>query len=152
MVKYVIRCEICKTIKEKHKDDHFFIFLLTLSLKKKGLVLFLNYLHINLVCLKTLWYLLQNNQFMLIGNNIMNGCLKIKMFLDNLGITQITPWHKKKNKGNKENYKLVSILSIFWKAFERLIHRKLRSSKEPKFSIFLTDFKKNHNMLHWGSL
>ena len=23
MVKYVIRCEICKTIKEKHKDDHF---------------------------------------------------------------------------------------------------------------------------------
>ena len=31
----------------------------------------------------------------------MNGCLKNKMFLDNIENTQITPCHKK-NKGNKE--------------------------------------------------
>ena len=42
--------------------------------------------------------------------NIMNGCLKNKMFLDNLENTQITPCHKKKNKGNKENYRPVSSL------------------------------------------
>ena len=44
--------------------------------------------------------------------NIMNGCLKNKMFLDNIENTQITPCHKK-NKGNKENYRPVSKLSSF---------------------------------------
>ena len=139
-----------KYVKQSKKNIKMIIFFNTFTEKER--ISFISKLQINLVCLKTLWYLLQNNQFMLIGNNIVNGCLKNKMFLDNLEITQITPWHKKKNKGNKENYKLVSILSNFWKVFERLIHRKLRSSKEPKFSIFLTDFTKNHNMLHRGSL
>ena len=45
--------------------------------------------------------------------NIMNGCLKNKMFLDNIENTQITPCHKKKNEGNKENYRPVSMLSSF---------------------------------------
>ena len=45
--------------------------------------------------------------------NIMNGCLKNKMFLDNVKNTQITSCHKKKKKGNKENYRPVSILSNF---------------------------------------
>ena len=45
--------------------------------------------------------------------NIMNGCLKNKMFLNNIENTQITPCHKRKNKGNKENCRLASILSNF---------------------------------------
>ena len=45
--------------------------------------------------------------------NIMNGCLKNKMFLDDLENTQITPSQKKKNKGSKKNYRPVSILSNF---------------------------------------
>ena len=43
----------------------------------------------------------------------MNGCLKNKMFFDNLETIQINPYHKKKNKENKENYRPVSILSNF---------------------------------------
>ena len=46
-------------------------------------------------------------------NNIMNGCLKNKIFLDNIKNTQITPCHKKKKKENKENYRPVSILPNF---------------------------------------
>ena len=45
--------------------------------------------------------------------NIMNGCLKNKKFLDNIENTQVTSCHKKKNKGNKENYRPVSILPCF---------------------------------------
>ena len=47
--------------------------------------------------------------------NIMNGCLKNKMFLDNIENTQITLCHKKKNKENKENYRPVSSSQVFEK-------------------------------------
>ena len=135
---------MCKAIKE-------IIFLLTLSLKKRLLILlpankpsvpndtlvFIPKQPLHVYCSKL--------------TSIMNGCLKNKMFLDNIENTQITPCHKK-NKGNKENYRPVSMLSSFWKQLERLIHRQLRSSKETKFSIFVTGFRKKHNMLYCGSL
>ena len=79
----------------------------------------------------------------------MNGCLEKKMFLGNLENTQITPRHKNNNKGNKENYRPVSILL---KVLERLIHWQPGSSKEPKSPIFVTGFKKNNNMLYWWLL
>ena len=49
--------------------------------------------------------------------NIMNDSLQDKTFLDILRNTQITPCHKTDNKGNKENYRSVSILSNFSKVF-----------------------------------
>ena len=143
-----------KCVKQSKKNLNAIIFLLTLSLKKKWLTLFLNYLQINLVCLMALWCLFPKQPLHVYCSkltNIMNGCLKNKMFLDNIENTQITPCHKK-NKGNKENYRPVSMLSSFWKVLERLIHRQLRSSKETKFSIFVTGFRKKHNMLYCGSL
>ena len=96
---------MCKAIKE-------IIFLLTLSLKKRLLILlpankpsvpndtlvFIPKQPLHVYCSKL--------------TNIMNGCLKNKMFLDNIENTQITPCHKK-NKGNKENYRPVSMLSSF---------------------------------------
>ena len=51
----------------------------------------------------------------------MNDCLKKKMFPDILKTAQITPCHKKDDKGYKKNDGTVSILSIFFKVFERLI-------------------------------
>ena len=76
----------------------------------------------------------------------MNDCLKKKMFPDILKTAQITPCHKKDDKGYKKNDGTVSILSIFFKVFERLI---LSSYMEPTFSRFLTGFrKKKHNAQH----
>ena len=48
---------------------------------------------------------------------IMNDSLKNKRFLCILRNTQITSCHKKDNKGNKENYRSVSILSNFSQVF-----------------------------------
>ena len=95
MVEYV------KQLKKKLK---MIIFLLTLSLKKKWLILFLNYQQINLVCLITPWFYSKTvSASLLLKAYNLNGCLKNKMFLDNLENTQITPCLMKKNKGNKEN-------------------------------------------------
>ena len=75
---------------------------------------------------------------------IMNDCLKTKCFLTLIKNAQITPCHKKDDKGNKENYRLVSILADFSKVFKRLIHQQLSSYMKPTFSRFLTSFRKNH--------
>ena len=50
-------------------------------------------------------------------SNIMSNSLKNKMFLDILRNTKKTLCHKKDNKGSKENYKAVCILSNFSNAF-----------------------------------
>ena len=143
---------MCKAIKEKLKDDQFSLnpftekevinFISKLPTNKpsvpKDTLVFIPKQSIHVYCTKLA--------------NIMNGCLNYKIFLDNIENTQITPCYKKKNKGNKENYRPVNILSNFGKVFERLIHRQFRSSEEPKFSIFLPGFRKKHNMLYFWSL
>ena len=48
-------------------------------------------------------------------------------------------------KGEKENYRPVSILSNFSKVFERLIYNQLNEFMETKFSKFLTGFRRNYN-------
>ena len=47
--------------------------------------------------------------------NTMNKSLKTKTFLDIPANIQITPWHKKDNKGNKENNRPFSTLPNFSK-------------------------------------
>ena len=49
---------------------------------------------------------------------IMNYCLKNNFFPDILKNVEITPCFKKGDKGEKENYRPVSILSNFSKVFE----------------------------------
>ena len=72
--------------------------------------------------------------------NVMNKSLKNKTVPDILKNALITPCHKKDGNRNKENYWPVIILSNFLKVIERLIHQKLSSNMEPKFSRFLKVF------------
>ena len=48
-------------------------------------------------------------------------------------------------KGEKGNYRPVSILSNFSKVFERLIYNQLNEFMETKFFKFFTGFRRNHN-------
>ena len=52
----------------------------------------------------------------------------------------ITPCFKKEDKGEKETYRPVSMLSNFSKVFEMLIHNQLNEFTETKFSTFFTEF------------
>ena len=75
----------------------------------------------------------------------MNDCLRNNIFPDVLKNAEITPCFKKGDKGEKGNYRPVSILSNFSKVFERLIYNQLNEFMEIKFSKFLTCFRKIHN-------
>lgn len=60
------------------------------------------------------------------------------MFPDILKNAHITPCHEKGGKGNKNNYRPVSVLSDFFNLFERLIWNYIIwNYMEPKFSRFL---------------
>lgn len=60
------------------------------------------------------------------------------MFPDILKNARITPCHKKDDKGNKNNYRPVSVLSDFFNLFEILIWNYIIwNYMELKFSQFL---------------
>ena len=75
----------------------------------------------------------------------MNDCLKNNIFPEILKNAEMTFCFKKGDKGEKENYRPVSILSHLSKVFERLLYNQLNKFMEIKFSKFLTDFRENHN-------
>ena len=52
---------------------------------------------------------------------------------------------KKGDKGEKRNYRPVSLFPNFSKVFERLIYNQRNEFMEIKFSKFLTSFRKIHN-------
>ena len=70
----------------------------------------------------------------------MNDCLNNNFFPDILKNAKITPRFKKRDKGEKENYRPDSILSNFSKVFERLIYNQLNQFMDTKFSKFLIGF------------
>ena len=88
---------MCKEIKEKLKDDHFLFNHFT----KKEVVNFISKLPTNnsSVPKDTLVFIPKQSTHAYCSKlaNIMKGCLKNKMFLDNIENTQITPCHMKKN-------------------------------------------------------
>ena len=77
---------------------------------------------------------------------IMNDCLKNIFSSYTKKNAEITPCFKKGNKGEKENYGPVSIMSYFSKVFERLICNQLNKifqispwlSKKPQYTIHTT--------------
>ena len=71
---------------------------------------------------------------------IMDDCWKNNFFPDKLKNVEITPCFKKEDKGEKETYRPVSMLSNFSKVFEMLIHNQLNEFTETKFSTFFTEF------------
>ena len=104
---------MCKAIKEKLKDDQFSLNTFT----EKEVINFISKLPTNKpsVLEETLVFIRKQSIHVYCSKlaNIMNGCLKNKMFLDNIENTQITLCHKK-NKGKLETsqYPLKFLKSI----------------------------------------
>ena len=77
--------------------------------------------------------------------NIFNECLINGKFPDTLKRADVTPIFKKGNDNEKENYRLVSMLSTFSKVFEKVLFEQINDHMQRKFSNYLTGFRKNHS-------
>ena len=93
-------------------------------------------------------------------NDIIIHCLENNIFPNKLKLADVIPIFKKADSLKKENYRPISLLSHISKILERVIYDQINGFMEPKFSNFLTGFRKNHNtqmsvlkmIEHWTSL
>ena len=60
-------------------------------------------------------------------------------------MAEVFPIFEKKNILDKENYRPVSILSHMSKVLERLIYKQIDNYMDDKFSLHLSNFRKNYN-------
>ena len=60
-------------------------------------------------------------------------------------MAEVFPIFEKKDILDKENYRPVSILSHMSKVLERLIYKQIDDYVDDKFSLHLSDFRKNYN-------
>ena len=60
-------------------------------------------------------------------------------------MAEVFPISEKKNILDKENYRPVSILSHMSKVLERLIYKQIDNYMDDKFSLHLSNFRKNYN-------
>ena len=60
-------------------------------------------------------------------------------------MTEVFPIFEKKDILDKENYRPVSILSHMSKVLERLIYKQIDNYMDDKFSLHLSNFRKNYN-------
>ena len=58
-------------------------------------------------------------------------------------MTEVFPIFEKKDILDKENYRPVSILSHMSKVLERLIYKQIDNYMDDKFSLHLSNFRKN---------
>ena len=74
-------------------------------------------------------------------HNIFNKCLIISNFPDNLKLADITPFFKKKDPLNKENYRPVSLPSIS-KILEKLKQKQINGYTSNFLSPYLCGYRK----------
>ena len=69
-------------------------------------------------------------------------------FPDSLKLSNIVPVHKKKDPTDKCNYRLVSILPLLSKAFEKIIYDQLYIYMNNFFNELLSGLRKAHSTQH----
>ena len=67
------------------------------------------------------------------------------IFPDSVKFADITPVHNKNETTNKENYRPVSVLPLFYKIFERVIYDQLSEYLEKYLNSILYGFRKAHS-------
>ena len=77
-----------------------------------------------------------------------NDCFLKGQFPDSLKLGNITPVQKKDESTDKENYRLVRILPLLSKIFERLIYYQLNQYLEQHLNSLLCGFRKTHSTQH----
>ena len=81
---------------------------------------------------------------------IVNLSFYVGMFPSKLKVGKVSPLHKKGSCDNPSNYKPISILSVFSKIFEKLIHQRLYKFSES-FEILYPlqfGFREKHSTSH----
>ena len=74
-----------------------------------------------------------------------NNCVDKGVFPDDLKHADVTAIYKKKDKSDKTNYRLVSILSNISKIYEKLIYNQLYDYFDGILSPSQCGFRKGHN-------
>ncbi|RYA67263.1 hypothetical protein DD592_27655 [Enterobacter cloacae complex sp. 2DZ2F20B] len=75
---------------------------------------------------------------------LINCCIRASVFPDCLKTARIIPIHKKGDRNDLNNYRPISILPVFSKIFEKVLHTQLYSyfEKNNLFSNFQYGFRK----------
>ena len=81
---------------------------------------------------------LYNQLFSIILSDLLNNCMSQGVFPDELKIAKVLPLFKAGDMNTVSNYRPISILPIFSKIYEKLIHKRLNS------------FFEKHNILYEG--
>ena len=76
--------------------------------------------------------------------SILNMSINQSVFPDKLKKAQVTPLYKKNDRLLKTNYRLVSVLCIFSKIFEKLLEQQLSDFFENIFNPYLCAFRRGH--------
>ena len=77
-----------------------------------------------------------------------NESLETGSFPDSLKCANVRPIYKKEDPFDKNNYRLVSILPLLSKVYERVIYEQALNNFEPFFNEILRGFRKAHSMQH----
>ena len=80
--------------------------------------------------------------------NCINKCISIKSFPDELKVADVIPVFKKEDPNNKANYRLIILLTIISKIFERVIFEQTEKFSEKILSPKLCGFRKGHSTQH----
>ena len=75
----------------------------------------------------------------------MNNALSQGIFPDSLNFANISSVHKKDEATDKENYRPLSVLSLFLKIVEKVIYDQLSRYLEKFLNILLCGFRKAHS-------
>ena len=81
---------------------------------------------------------------------LFNNCMYAGVFPDRLKIARVIPLHKGGEKNEISNYRPISLLPVFSKIFEKLIHSRITSFFEKHEVIYSKQFgfRRRHSTIH----
>ena len=85
------------------------------------------------------------DSYLPIITKIINESITEGTFRSELKLAEVSPVFKKLECMNKENYRLVSLLSHMSKVFEKILYNQLDDFMKDNLSNILTGFRKGHS-------
>ena len=81
---------------------------------------------------------------------LLNNCMYAGVFPDILKIARVVPLHKAGNRNDISNYRPISLLPVFSKIFEKLIHSRLLSFLDEHDVLYKKQFgfRRKHSTIH----
>ena len=80
--------------------------------------------------------------------NFINKCVSTKSFSNEFKVADVIPVIKKEDPNNEANYRLISLLSIISKIFQRALFEQIEKFSEKILSPKLCGFRKGHSIQH----